>query len=286
MSNRDKRITIHICSRDRHTELALLLQSLRTQTYQNFDIIIFDDASGTPIQNCYFINYLINRLKLENHKVKIIRNNLSFGCCYARNKCIEEDDFENEFTCRLDDDVILNFDYLEKLLKVIENGYDIASGVIPHLSFPELIREIKFVGNIINEHKLDNEGNLIKNNDDCGCCYIESNIIPTHQFRTNALYKSKIHSKVKYPDNLTSVAFREEGFFSLKAIIEGYKIGINTKAIAYHLQTPSGGNRRPDYNDCVRIDDETFRKWIKQMFLKYGDFIDKYNKEVLNENHN
>jgi GT2 family glycosyltransferase len=277
----DNRITIHIATRDRHTELGLLLQSLRTQTYQNFDILIVDDASGAPVTNCYFVAYLLNRLKLEGHKVKMVRNNISFGCCYARNMCIKEDDFNNYLTLRLDDDVILASDYIEKLYEVIISGYDIASGVVPMLSSPEIKREIRFVKPIINEHKLDEQGNLIMNKDDCGACYIEHEILPTDQFRTNCLYKTLIHSSVNYPENLTSVAFREEGFFSLKAIIEGYKIGVHTGAVAFHLSCPSGGNRRQDYNDCVKLDDDTFRKWIKTQFQKHGNFLEKYHKEIL-----
>ena len=278
----NKRISIHIATRDRWTELGLLLESLRHQTYQNFDIIILDDASGTPIITSYFLLSLFNRIKLEGHKIKHIRNNITFGCCSARNKCIEEDDFDNIFTCRLDDHVVLASDYLEKLVESIESGYDMITGIIPHLTHPENIREIKFVKPIINEHKLDSKGNLIMNKDDCAFGYTKDEIIPTHQFRTNCLYKSIINKTVRYPDNLTTVAFREEGFFSFKAIIEGYKIGVRTGAVAWHLQTPSGGNRRQDYAQCVQIDEETWKKWVKKQFEKHGDFLNKYNKEVLN----
>ena len=269
----NKRITIHVCTKDRNTELSLMLQSLRTQTYQDFDILIFDDATGTPINSVYFIVGILNRMKLENHRLKIIRNNTSFGCCYARNKCIEEDDFQNPLTLRLDDDILVEPDYIEKLVKVIDAGYDMASGVIPNFNTPELKREIKFVGDIINKHEFDSDGDLVLQNDDCGYCYLEEKIIKTHQFRTNCLYKSEINKKVKYPTNLTTVAFREEGFFSLGAIAEGYTIGINTGAVCYHLQAPSGGNRRPDYAQCVQLDDGTFRKWCKMKFNKHGDFL-------------
>ena len=271
----ENRITIHIANRDRWTELALLLQSIRTQTYQNFDILICDDASGAPITQCQFLIGIFNRLKLEGHRLKIVRNPVSYGCCYARNKCIDEDDFENPLTCRLDDDVIIQPDYIERLLNVIGQGYDMASGVIPLLAHPEIKREVKFVEPIINKKEFDNEGNIVKYGDDCGYCYIEDKILPSHEFRTNCLYKSDINKTVRYEDNLTSVAFREEAFFSFRAILAGYKIGVNTGAVAYHLQTPSGGNRRPDYTDCVKIDDETFRVWCKKMFIKNGDFLTK-----------
>lgn len=281
----DSRISIHICTKDRHSETALLLQSLRTQTYQAFDIIILDDASGSPVNSCHFIMALINRLKLEGHKVKLLRNNISYGVCAARNTCIENDHYNNEFTCRLDDDCIPQPDYLKRLLDVIEHGYDIATGVIPLLATPELIREPSTGNCLICEHKIDKEGNLISNKDELAYCYrkigkdiiietgktpehklnydSEAIILDCHQFRTNALYKSIIHEKVKYPTNLTKVGFREEGFFSLKALSEGYKIGVDLHAVAYHLQTPSGGCRTPDYAECVQIDHETFLKWIK-----------------------
>jgi len=269
----ENRITIHLATKDRHTELALVLQSLRTQTNQNWDLIIIDDASGTPVTNAYFLNSIMNRMKLENHKIKLIRTGTSFGCCFARNKCIEEDDFGNPLTLRLDDDILIEPDYIDKLLEVIDAGYDMASGVIPHVNIPEVKREIKFVGDVINKHTFDKEGNIILQADDCGYCYLEDIIIPTHQFRTNCLYKSEINSKVKYPDNLTTVAFREEGFFSFSALIEGYKIGVNTSAVCYHFATPSGGNRRQDYLECVKIDNETFLKWCTAKFKQHGDFL-------------
>ncbi len=276
------RVSVQICTKDRHSELALLLQSLRTQSYQDFDLVILDDASGAPILKCQFLVSLIHRMKLENHKFKIIRNNQSFGCCAARNKCIKEDDFNNLYTLRLDDDVILEADYIDRLLDIIKFfDYDMATGVVPLLMHPEIKRKVEKVGNIINEHKFNKEGKLIMNKDELGYCYIEEKVIPTHQFRTNCLYKSEINKKVKYPDNLTTVAFREEGFFSFGAILEGYKIGVNTGAVCYHLQTPSGGNRRQDYNECVKIDEDTWRKWLKKKFDKHGDFLEKYNKEVL-----
>lgn len=284
LQNKHGEITIHISTKDRHSELALLLQSLRTQTYQKFSILVLDDASGTPVITANFIVSILNRMKLENHKVKLLRNEKSFGCCPARNKCIEEDDFGNPLTLRLDDDVILEPDYIKKLIEGIDAGYDLVTGVVPLLSTPEVKRENKFISPIINEHKLNDKGELIMNKDECGFCYLGDQLIPTHQFRTNALYKSEIHKVAKYPIDLTTVAFREEGFFSFMAIIGEYKLAVHTGAVCWHLQTQSGGNRRPDYQQCVQIDEATWRKWIKKQFDKHGDFLTKYNQEVLNEN--
>ena len=132
------------------------------------------------------------------------------------------------------------------------------------MGHPEHERDNNYLGDIMNEHKIDKKGNLILNKDESAFCYFMEEIKPTHQFRTNAMYKSKLHKKISYPKNLSKVGFREEGFFSLSAIMEGYKIHSDVKAIAYHFQTPSGGCRAPNYAELVNLDDETFRKWIKK----------------------
>ena len=259
------RVTIHVCSRDRHSELGLLVQSLRTQTFQDWDLIVLDSASGSPIQGCQFLNVLFNELKQEGHSVRLYRENNVVGVCRARNRLIELDDLGNEFVCRLDDDVILEPDYLERLLNVINQGFDIASGVTPNAGMPCLERETRFLGDKINVLKLDEEGNILEFGDDCGFTYDKSKVLSADHFRSCALYKSEIQKKVKYPEHLSFVGFREESWFSLNALRLGYKIGVDTKAKVVHLRTPSGGVRVSDYAERVKIDEEEFQKFVKKL---------------------
>ena len=267
----EREIDILVVSRDRHSELALLMQSLRTQTFQNWNLYILDNASGTPIINSHFIIMLINRLKLEGHKVKVIRNNIDFGICYARNmlNTLQLEEGTGNFSMRLDDDVILQPDYIEKLFEVIDKGYDIASGIIPLIGYPEIKREIKFLNGEINKVQINENGDVTYFGDDCGYCYLEQQIIPAGHFRSCALYKSEINKKIKYPDNLSRYGFREESFFSLSCKMAGYKIGVHTGAIAYHIQTPSGGGRQYSTTDIIQQDDITFVKWIKKKWKEH-----------------
>lgn len=268
------RVSIHICTKDRHSEVALLLQSLRTQTFQEFDIILLDDASGTALTTHGPTMALINRLKLENHKIKLLTNKISNGVCAARNKCIEEDKFDNKFTCRLDDDCIPNSDYLERLYNLFENKYcDIATGVIPLMAYPELKRDNKQVGDIICKHQLNKKGQLIERKDELAYCYNEDEIFKCDQFRTNAMYKSILHEKIRYPTNLSKTGFREELWFSFQAIINKYKIYADVGAVAYHFQTNSGGCRSANYAQNVTLDEQTTNKQIKKWYKKHGDFL-------------
>lgn len=273
-------IDITCCSKDRHSEVGLLLQSLRNQSFKKWNIILLDDASGIPISQCGFFNSLINRVRLEGHKVKLLRNNISYGVCYARNMLINEQlkwDTGSNVVARLDDDVILNPDYLERMLLVLEEGYDMASGIIPLLAQPEMVREIKYVGDIICRHELDNEGNIIVRNDDLGFAYLQEGIKKCDQFRTNCLYKVVVHKDIRYPTVLTCSGFREELWFSFQAILKGFKIGVDTGAVALHFSTPSGGVRCSNYSGNVMLDEQTTNKWVKELFYKHGDFLKRYH---------
>ena len=265
------RVSIHVCTKDRHSEVACLLVSLRNQTYQNWDLVLVDE-SQTPLDTHTPSMFLLNRLRQENHKVVYCRNTISRGVCHARNLCIENDIFDNEYTLRVDDDVVLDVDYIEKLLDVIKAGYDIASGVTPLMNSPELVRDATRLNGTVNKIVWDEKGNIIHYADDCGRSYYTpaTEILPTDHFRSCALYKSELHQHFKYETNLSPVGFREESFFSLRARWLGYKIAVDLTAKAWHFVTPSGGCRYSNYAELVRQDDETFKKWAQKMFIKNG----------------
>lgn len=241
------KLAILINVKDRPSELAILLQSIRTQTEQDFDVFIMDDCSGTPLQVYHFLNCIINRLKCEDHKVFIKRTDFSEGVSSARHKIVQwikSMPWDYEYYFRCDDDTVLEPDYIERLYKVIGKGYDLASGVTVPMASPSFKRDPKFLKGRVNRVILDKEGNYIMNGDDCGIEYTKSEILPAHHFRSCALYKSKIHNKVNYlPTKLTWHGFREEQIFSYKLLMEGFKIGVDTRAINYHQLTPSGGER-------------------------------------------
>ena len=110
------KVAILIGTANRAGEVGLLLQSIRTQTWQNFDVYLLDDASQVPLGSFYFITNLINRMKLEGHNIFVKRNDTSKGISRMRNqmaKCAVEEGGCNLF-CRVDDDTILEKDFLER----------------------------------------------------------------------------------------------------------------------------------------------------------------------------
>ncbi len=257
--------------RDRPTELGMLLGSLHFQSYQDFDVFILDDCSGTPLQTYHHFNCMLNLMK-RKHKVFIKRTLFPCGVSRARQEIIDwamKGDYK--YFLRIDDDVVLESDFIERLV-VLMKDYDISSGVTPPMAQPTFVRDPKCVGKIIDRVILDEEGNYIFNGDDCGMQYVDSLILPAHHFRSSALMKREVHDKIKYyPTKLTKHGFREEQIFSYKAQMEGFKIGVDTGAIAWHQCTPSGGERFAESNELIKQNQKILLEFTKE------------NKEALNK---
>ena len=275
-----KETAVLINVKDRPTELAMLLESLMFQTYQNFDVFILDDVSGTPLTNYHFFNCIVSLLRRKKIKVYVDRTQFPHGVSKARQSIVDwAMKGEYEYFCRVDDDVVLEPDFLQKLINVIEQDYDISSGVTPPMGIPTFVRNPITLKGIANRVILDEEGNYILNADDCGSQYTSGEILPMHHFRSSALMKREVLEKVKYlPTKLTKHGFREEQIFSYKAIMKGFKIGVDLGAIAWHQLTPSGGERFAESNELVKINQqvlEEFTKENKDMLQEFNNFEEK-----------
>ena len=275
------KVDIMICTKDRPSELGLLFQSLRTQTHQDFNLFIYDDRSGVPIANHHFLAVLINQLKLEDHNVIIWRNEIPYGVTRLRQMMVDKilEYSDGEAILRLDDDNLLEPDYIERLVNCLEDGWDIASGIVPCAGIKTIKRETKYVKPFISDVRLDDNGNIKYFGDECGFEYMEKEVIPSPNFRSMALIKREVHEKVKYEDNIGFCSFREEQFFSFKALLEGYTIAVDTGAVAYHLNTPSGGERTQQYYDGLQKNHDLMNKWCQKIFKEKGDFLEEYRSK-------
>ena len=269
-----------LVTKDRPTEVFGLLQSLRTQTFKNWDIYIMDDRSGMRYDQYHFLNAMFNQLRLEGHKVFYMRSEVRLGVTKLRRKVIEIilEKGNGNMIARLDDDNLLNPDWLERLIKVLESGYDIASGLVPNTGNPLVKRSTKCVKPFMADIVLNDDGSIKEFGDDCGVLYLEDEIIPSPHFRSMGLMKREVCEKVKYEDNLGFCSFREEEFFSFRALVAGFKCAVDTGCIAYHMNTPSGGERTQEYYGNLQFNHELLNKFAKELFKKHGNFIEKYKE--------
>jgi GT2 family glycosyltransferase len=258
------RVSIHVATKDRFTELALLLASLREQTFKDWDLVIVDGSKPEPAIARKFIQDILNRIRYEGHGVQYEIEDYPLGVCEARNYAIEKDEFKNPLICRIDDDSIVNPDYLERLYGLINSNDKIGAvgGIVPLYGMQEIFRPLDKVKPIFNRVEMvDGEPRFA----DDGWYSYEPAVLKSHHLRSSFMFRRDVAIKIgMFCRDYGVIGFREETDFCLKMLMEGYELWTNTGAIAWHMQCHSGGCRRADYMQQVQIGNELFTKRVKE----------------------
>jgi GT2 family glycosyltransferase len=257
------RVSIHIVTKDRFSELALLLISLREQTYTDWDLVIVDGSMPNPITSSKFIIDIFNRLRIEGHGIQYIREDFPQGVTYARNMALEKDKWENPLILRVDDDSICDKNYLAKLVARImaHPKAGAVGGIVPLFGHSEIYR---------NSEKIDMFSKIIVNDenvfigDDLGYFYIPNVIRPAHHLRSSFLFRKEVIDKIgMFPIDYGKSGFREESDFCVRMLMSGYELWVDTSAVNWHLQANSGGVRSPDYAQNVQVANDHFIRKLK-----------------------
>ena len=123
------RIDLLVTTYKRLDDLNKLINNLEEQTYKNFRLQIFDGTSDDSIKNA--INKYLSSPRKLNYSLRYHFT----GCGMTRQRNIAVDKTEGDISIFLDDDVILEHNYLEEVVKVFKddkqkniaglNGFDI-----------------------------------------------------------------------------------------------------------------------------------------------------------------
>jgi glycosyltransferase involved in cell wall biosynthesis len=112
-------ISIYLPTHNRVDMLERALNSIYSQTYKNYEILICDDGSSDKTQERML------DLVAKNNQVRYLRNPIPMGACTARNLGIFA--ASGEFITGLDDDDEFTQDRLEKLLASWRDEYSFVS---------------------------------------------------------------------------------------------------------------------------------------------------------------
>ena len=108
-------ISIYLPTHNRVDRLKRALNSIYSQTYKNYEIIVCDDGSSDATQE-----WMLDLVK-KNNQVRYLRNPKPKGACSARNLGIFA--ARGEFITGLDDDDEFTNDRLERLLAAWRGEY-------------------------------------------------------------------------------------------------------------------------------------------------------------------
>lgn len=204
-------------------------QSIKNQTYKNFEVILVDNNSNDKS---------IEWVEKSNYNfVKTIKLDKNYGFGIANNEGFKK--ASGNYILLLNNDTILESDFLENLINpILENDYEIASPLILYKDRPEIID--KAGGHLLYPDGL-NRGR------GCG--------MPINQVELN-------QCEVFYPDGCCALISRkvieELGFFDedfylygedtdlgLRYRLSGYKTLFVPSAVLFHVHSGTAGKFSP-----------------------------------------
>jgi glycosyltransferase involved in cell wall biosynthesis len=195
--------------------LAKCIESIRCQTYPNFELILVDDGSpdGSP-QIC-------DDYAAVDDRIRVIHKN-NRGLSSARNAGL--DIAQGEFICFIDSDDYIKPEYLETLLTLQrKNNADL------------VICEYDYVeknGNVYEHHKIP--WNKSITHKDFWLLFCESDYRVFSAVAWNKIYRAKIFKEVRY-----TLGKCMEDNFIIKAVIEQCdSIYVTNEVLYYYLQRP------------------------------------------------
>jgi len=243
------RILIDIVTRDRHSYLCALIVSLLGQTFKDWDVIIECDDADESMPNDHQIMNLMHRCMHEGHGWRIIRSHRQ-GPHMAHDRTLQmvKDDpnYRYKLICRIDDDIYVKPDYLEKLFEVYLNdpNAEIAavSGIYldPKRSNAEQMAPANYETDINYAGKIDHNVPW-----PYICAYPDG----TQPRLVEHLYSSflfRVEAAVAiggYCKRFSQIGHREESDFSYRFTLAGWKQLIQPSAVGFHFSAPGGGIR-------------------------------------------
>ena len=274
------RVSVHICTKNRAGELFGCLVSLWNQTFTDWDLILVD--SGQDVRSWKMVFDILMRFKLDGHGVKYLRDDSGKGIGRSRNIAIENDDW-NDLCVRVDDDSVMDKDYIENLqcaydclevecdaqLHKLNRKIGAIGGVVPLLGQPKIYR---YLPKIFNEFKYNETGEDVVIEDDGGCHFYEGRevmgLTESHHLRSSFLFNKKAAIEVgMHPENLGSSGFREETDFCARLLVGGYKLYTTPLAICWHVQAQSGGVRIDRGEYIKQVNNNT--EWLTERLIKW-----------------
>jgi glycosyltransferase involved in cell wall biosynthesis len=218
-------VSIIIPTYERPKFILKCVNSALKQSYKNTEIIIVDDSSKQEYP------------KFVNKKVRYFKNKENNGPAYSRNFGIKKARGEIIFT--LDDDIILEKKYLERVVKTLkEYKKDNVAGVAGRLLYPQKPNKgIVWGGPLFKVSRLTGDISLRASLD-------TKKPVFTPTIHSCSVFWKKVFDKVKFDEKTYkgNYTYIEPDFF-IRAGKLGYKFMFEPRAIAYHYQIKEGGCR-------------------------------------------
>ncbi len=276
MSYRNHRVLVGIPTKDRGIELAINLMGLLYQTYQSWDLLIYNDCHSNLLEENKTLNSIFNLIRESGHELTIIKGEKRGP--HIGGQYILNNSEGYELILRIDDDIYMEPTCLEELVSTFDSHERVGcvgpiyidpynsvhdQWVPKDIPREEIIErcKVKWFGN---ELFLTGWAQTNQHHD--------LTHIPTHHLNSGFLYLRQAGLEVGgYDLDLSIAGHREESSFSYRIFkLAGYNLYICPSALAWHFHPMSGGIRETmgNYHSKINWDHdeklflERMEKWL------------------------
>ena len=247
-----KDITAIISTKDRYTNLALVVSSIINQTVIPNELIIFDDGEQKDLRQDPVWDNLFKVLYEKNIDFKIIFGEKK-GQVLNHDKSLQI--AKNELIWRIDDDNLLLHNTLENLLKYFDDKTGAIGG------------EIRLPITNFKPEECSSKIEDIYQKPNRQWAKIEHIEYVDHLHNSFLFRKSA--AKWGAPTYLSSVGHREETLFTYQMKLDGWDIKLVPNALIWHLKNATGGIRSYNNEEMYKEDEWKFNRMINIWKLQY-----------------
>jgi glycosyltransferase involved in cell wall biosynthesis len=212
------KISIIIPTYNRPIELRDTLNSILNQTFSPKEILIIDDSTNNFTEN--LIKNLSNNFLKINIILKYIKNTRAKSLTLARNLGIDKS--TGNIILFLDDDVILDNNYIFEIIKVYENYDDVlgVQGLIyTKYTFMTKLKNL-FLKFFYMEHYKKNDCSILPSQNGTYPHILTETINCQWLSGCNHSFKKEVYFGQRYDENLVKYCFGEDKKFSYKIYLK------------------------------------------------------------------
>jgi cellulose synthase/poly-beta-1,6-N-acetylglucosamine synthase-like glycosyltransferase len=265
-----ERIEVTIPSRGRTINLVCLLQALRTQTFQNFDLTILDDNPDDALQGNFTVDAMLKLLESEGHRCRIIKGECN-GLPRVHNALLHAT--KKRLVARIDDDTLPEApDYLAMLVEIFYNDEGgmvaAAGGPIPHFQGGPRTRYICPEKSSLQTYAPFEmpEGRWLQPD--------SAVPKPVTTLYSTFLYKRDFFLTAGgYSLSYSTIAEKEETDILLRVAYLGGRLIFHPRAVLWHLRAPMGGIRHVTDDEKQEMFQADYRNFVDRVkAIKEGRF--------------
>jgi GT2 family glycosyltransferase len=236
----DELVAVTIATKNRPAYLAMLLATLAQQTYRRW-ILVVNDQSDEPVAEHAAVKDVLTLIETQGRPVTVIRTTNPTD---RYQRVLDAVPPDVEFVHRIDDDVVVSPDYLEKLVRPFaffpDRPVAAVGGCLPAPNmqpmglsdalrqpgwFPRVDRPTwRLQGHFYREREVLEMESLWG----CAMCYRRTAVEDVGGWVV---------------EGQSQQIFREDSDMSARLVVAGYELMMTTEALGWHLVAPTGGAR-------------------------------------------